>query len=236
MSVILGVETSAEGCSVALSNDTGLYHAHVSVPRQHTQKLLPMIDDVLRQANCQLSDVDALAYSRGPGSFTGLRIGLGVAQGLAYGADLPLIPISTLELIAQSAMNDVSATAKTYVLVAIDARMSEVYWCLYENQQGTLIALVEEQVSSPITIWQSSVVKNIDLGSCVFVGSGWHYEDLNQEIDMSTWLDLTPKAETMMSLAQRQWQTGDVVTPEQALPVYLRDSVAWQKRKKIRTQ
>lgn len=235
MSVILGVETSAEGCSVALVNDTELHHTYVSTPRQHTQKLLPMIDDVLQQAGCQLADVDALAYSRGPGSFTGLRIGLGVVQGLAYGADLPLIPISTLELIAQSAINEVSGTAKDHVLVAIDARMNEVYWCLYQSHQGNLIALVEEQVSSPISIWQSPIVKNIDLNSCLIVGSGWHYADLNQQVDMTTWLELAPKAVNMMSMAQRQWQAGNVVMAEQALPVYLRDSVAWQKRKKIRT-
>lgn len=98
---ILAIDTATEACSVALWND-GTVNAHFELcPREHTQRILPMVQDILTTSGTSLSDIDALAYGRGPGSFTGVRIGIGIAQGLALGAALPMIGVSTLMTMAQ---------------------------------------------------------------------------------------------------------------------------------------
>lgn len=122
---ILAIDTATEACSVALWND-GTVNAHFELcPREHTQRILPMVQDILTTSGTSLTDINALAYGRGPGSFTGVRIGIGIAQGLALGAELPMIGVSTLMTMAQGAWRKNGATR---VLAAIDARMGEVYW------------------------------------------------------------------------------------------------------------
>ena len=121
---ILAIDTATEACSVALWND-GTVNAHFELcPREHTQRILPMVQDILTTSGTSLTDINALAYGRGPGSFTGVRIGIGIAQGLALGAELPMIGVSTLMTMAQGAWRKNGATR---VLAAIDARMGEVY-------------------------------------------------------------------------------------------------------------
>ena len=120
---ILAIDTATEACSVALWND-GTVNAHFELcPREHTQRILPMVQDILTTSGTSLTDINALAYGRGPGSFTGVRIGIGIAQGLALGAELPMIGVSTLMTMAQGAWRKNGATR---VLAAIDARMGEV--------------------------------------------------------------------------------------------------------------
>ena len=122
---ILAIDTATEACSAALWND-GNTCAHFELcPREHTQRILPIVQDILTQGGVSLTDLDALAFGRGPGSFTGVRIGIGIAQGLALGAELPMIGVSTLVTMAQGAWRKQGATR---VLAAIDARMGEVYW------------------------------------------------------------------------------------------------------------
>ena len=122
---ILAIDTATEACSVALWND-GTIKAHFELcPREHTQRILPMVEEILAAGDLTLTDIDALAFGRGPGSFTGVRIGIGIAQGLALGANLPMIGVSTLATMAQGAWRKNGATR---VLAAIDARMGEVYW------------------------------------------------------------------------------------------------------------
>lgn len=122
---ILAIDTATENCSVALLvNDRVISRSEVA-PRDHTKKVLPMVDEVLKEAGLTLQDLDALAFGRGPGSFTGVRIGIGIAQGLAFGAELPMIGVSTLAAMAQASYRLHGATNAA---VAIDARMGEVYW------------------------------------------------------------------------------------------------------------
>lgn len=122
---ILAIDTATEACSVALWNN-GEKHALFEIcPREHTQRILPMVQQVLAESGVTLNQLDALAFGRGPGSFTGVRIGIGIAQGLAMGAELPMIGVSTLATMAQGAFR---VTGATQVLAAIDARMGEVYW------------------------------------------------------------------------------------------------------------
>ena len=127
---ILAIDTATEACSVALWND-GTTFAHFELcPREHTQRILPLVRAALADAEVKLTDLDALAFGRGPGSFTGVRIGIGIAQGLALGAELPMIGVSTLATMAQGAWRKTGATR---VLAAIDARMGEVYWAEYQR-------------------------------------------------------------------------------------------------------
>lgn len=122
---ILAIDTATEACSVALYNQ-GETLAHFELcAREHTQRILPLVQQILAEAGLSLKQLDALAFGRGPGSFTGVRIGIGIAQGLSLGAELPLLPVSTLQTMAQGAYRQTGADR---VLAAIDARMGEVYW------------------------------------------------------------------------------------------------------------
>ncbi|MCW8886493.1 MAG: tRNA (adenosine(37)-N6)-threonylcarbamoyltransferase complex dimerization subunit type 1 TsaB, partial [Motiliproteus sp.] len=170
MAKILALDTSSEACSVALLIDEQVQEIHELVPRQHTQKLLPMVQQLLEQANLQVSDLDGIAFGAGPGSFTGLRITAGVAQGLALGADLPLLPVSTLAALAQEAYQEQQAEQ---VLAALDARMGEVYWGVYGLQGSVMQALQPERVCAPerVSIEQKSE------GRWVAIGSGWDLQE-----------------------------------------------------------
>ena len=129
---ILALDTATENCSVALLVNDRVYVRREVAPRDHTKKILPMVDEVLKEAGLSLNELDALAFGRGPGSFTGVRIGIGIAQGLAFGAELPMIGISTLQAMAQGSYRNMRAT---HVACAIDARMSEVYWGRFMRQE-----------------------------------------------------------------------------------------------------
>lgn len=119
---ILAIDTATEACSVAVWNQGEIHALFELCPREHTQRILPMVQQVLAESGLALNQLDALAFGRGPGSFTGVRIGIGIAQGLALGADLPMIGVSTLQTMAQGARR-VSGAAR--VLAAIDARMGK---------------------------------------------------------------------------------------------------------------
>ena len=144
---ILAIDTATEACSAALWND-GTLSAHFEIcPREHTQRILPLVQEVLTESGTTLSELDALAFGRGPGSFTGVRIGIGIAQGLALGAELPMIGVSTLATMAQGAWRKTGATR---VLAAIDARMGEVYWAEYQrDEQGVWHGEETEAVLKP---------------------------------------------------------------------------------------
>ena len=160
---ILALDTATEACSAALLSGGSVYERHEIAPRRHAELILPMVDGVLAEAGLGLNDVDAIAFGRGPGAFTGIRIAAGVTQGLALGAGLPVIPVSSLATLAQGVINQ-SAT----LLPAIDARMGEIYWAAYDAAQDGLVRLVtEEQVAPPDAV-------QIPAGKQIFgVGSGW---------------------------------------------------------------
>ncbi|MBU3071125.1 tRNA (adenosine(37)-N6)-threonylcarbamoyltransferase complex dimerization subunit type 1 TsaB [Aestuariicella sp. G3-2] len=234
MSTILAVDTSCDACSIALLKDGQVYAEFIQAPRQHSQRLLPMIDALLKKHSVDLSDLDAIAYGRGPGSFTGLRICLSVVQGLAFSVDLPVIPVSTLHTMAVGAVNTGLAKDQDLILVALDARMEEVYWSLYRLQDGQAVPVTEEFVCSP-----SDVPGHGDLGfvaaqNLIKVGAGCHYPALEGIDAASEIRELLPRAEHMLGLAQYALKEGQVHMAENSQPVYLRDSVAWKKRQRIR--
>ncbi|OEE31135.1 tRNA N6-adenosine(37)-N6-threonylcarbamoyltransferase complex dimerization subunit TsaB [Vibrio genomosp. F10 str. ZF-129] len=226
---ILALDTATENCSVALIVGERVFARSEVAPRDHTKKILPMVDDVLKEAGLTLGDVDALAFGRGPGSFTGVRIGIGIAQGLAFGADLPMIGISTLAAMAQCSYRKYGYSK---VACAIDARMSEVYWGRYSRQEnGTWLETDAECVIAP-----DELVKQVKSDDAIWhaAGTGWDaYEEALQalplERDNEKGVVLYPEAVDIAYLAQIEWNNGNTVDAENASPVYLRDKVTWKK-------
>ncbi|RLM26837.1 tRNA (adenosine(37)-N6)-threonylcarbamoyltransferase complex dimerization subunit type 1 TsaB [Brenneria alni] len=224
---ILALDTATEACSVALWNDGEIHSLFEVCPREHTQRVLPMVQQVLAESGLALNALDALAFGQGPGSFTGVRIGIGIAQGLALGAELPVIGVSTLATMAQGAFR---RTGATRVLAAIDARMGEVYWARYQQDvNGYWQGDASEAVLTP----QQVQVLTAELsGQWATVGTGWKtYTDLVSHPSVSL-LDgdiLLPQAEDMLPLAYQQWIAGQSVSVELAQPRYLRNDVAWKK-------
>jgi tRNA threonylcarbamoyladenosine biosynthesis protein TsaB len=230
MSIILALDTSTDACSVALNID-GTVHALFEIAsKSHTQRLLPMVDEILAGAQLSLHDVDAIAFGRGPGSFTGLRICAGIVQGLAFGASLPVIPVSTLQAMALYQFRQ-THTNTSHVLASLDARMDEIYWGVFAEDSDGLCSVVEpERVMKPEDV-VATLGKQPDL---VGVGSGWNYAALNEIEPQNIFPDIHPRAEEIALLAARDFARGNVVDALGAQPIYLRDTVSWQKRKRIR--
>lgn len=224
---ILAIDTATEACSAALWND-GNTCAHFELcPREHTQRILPIVQDILTQGCVSLTDLDALAFGRGPGSFTGVRIGIGIAQGLALGAELPMIGVSTLATMAQGAWRKQGASR---VLAAIDARMGEVYWAEYQRDaQGVWHGENTEAVLKPEVVQQRLAELE---GEWATVGTGWAaWPDMTQgaNVTLSDGDVLLPEAEDMLPIACQLLEQGKTVAVDKAEPVYLRNEVAWKK-------
>jgi tRNA threonylcarbamoyladenosine biosynthesis protein TsaB len=227
---ILAIDTSTENCSVALLDGDALYTRSELAPRGHADNVLPMVDSVLKEAQLSLNDLDALAFGRGPGSFTGVRIGIGMAQGLAFGADLPMIGISTLQAMAQASYRVHGAT---HVACAIDARMSEVYWGRFELTDDGEWRLVEPECVVPPQVLAEQLATSSD--TWVQAGTGWaaYTESLAQLPINTTEGDvLYPEAEDIVILAKRAYAKGEFTSAEHSEPTYLRDNVAWKKQPK----
>ncbi|MFQ1729816.1 tRNA (adenosine(37)-N6)-threonylcarbamoyltransferase complex dimerization subunit type 1 TsaB [Aeromonas veronii] len=223
---ILAVDTATEACSAALLVGDKLFSRWEEAPRDHTRKILPMVQAVLEDAGISLSDLDAIAFGRGPGSFTGVRIGISVAQGLAFGAGVPLIGISTLAAMAQGAYR---LDGAQQVLTAIDARMNEVYFGRYELIDGRMQLVGDEVVSEPAALVD---VRGKLAGPVTCVGTGFetYGETLSGLADELAVSQVRfPAAEDMLPLARAAWLAGEAVPVEQATPVYLRDKVTWKK-------
>ena len=228
MTRILALDTSGTSCSVALWSDTGLLIGKEELAeRQHTQRLLPMVKELLLEADVNMSSLDAIAYGRGPGSFTGIRIAAGVAQGLAFGIDCKVIPISTLAALALR-YHQRSDTPNLSYACSLDARMGEVYWGEYiidETHPELALSQVAERVCSPE---QVKLINSV-YAAC---GSGMAVANMPEAIlasAQSVCSDLEPRALEMARLAGADFALGRQCAPEDALPVYLRDEVTWQK-------
>ncbi|HDM8052736.1 tRNA (adenosine(37)-N6)-threonylcarbamoyltransferase complex dimerization subunit type 1 TsaB [Vibrio harveyi] len=224
---ILAIDTATENCSVALLVNDRVISLSEVAPRDHTKKVLPMVDEVLKEAGLTLQDLDALAFGRGPGSFTGVRIGIGIAQGLAFGADLPMIGVSTLAAMAQASYRLHGATD---VAVAIDARMSEVYWARYTRQEnGEWAGVDAECVIPPARLAEEA---QADDKTWTKAGTGWdaYQEDLGKlPLNLTSGDVLYPDSQDIVILAEQELKKGNTVPVEESSPVYLRDNVTWKK-------
>ncbi len=228
---ILAIDTATEGCSAALLwNDEILVQAQIA-PQAHTRLILPMVQTLLTEAGANLNQLDAIAFGRGPGSFTGVRIGIGAAQGLAYGAQVPLIGISTLQMLAQGVYRRQQADT---VVTAIDARMNEIYLGAYALDAGVMKTIADEVVISPeeSVAYLSTVSGKIS--NAVATGTGFSsYTELAAQLGLSQnsqdEADNLPWAEDMLPAAQVAFANGEYCDPAEATPVYLRDKVTWKK-------
>ena len=222
MTTLLALDTATEACSVALSHDGKVLHHYEVAPRLHAQKLLPMIQALLADAGIALSAVDAIAFGRGPGAFTGVRIAIGVVQGLAFALERPVLPVSNLAALAQGALRHHGAQQ---VAAAIDARMDEVYWGCYQAQAGEMRLAAPEAVLPP----EATVLPGP--GAWFGAGTGWSYAERLAARVTACDAQALPDARDILSLAQFAWQRGEAVTAELAQPVYLRDNVATPKQR-----
>lgn len=219
---ILAIDTSTEACSAALLCDAQVHDRYQFAPREHGRLILKMIDEVLADAGLSLKQLDALAFGRGPGAFTGVRIATGVIQGLAFGADLPVLPVSSLAALAQGAARQHDATR---ALAALDARMGEIYWGVYQSDAAGLMVEVEAERVCPAQLIE------IPAGTGWFgVGSGFaaYAEILRERLGAALAdcaPDAYPQARDVAVLGAAALARGEGVSAELALPVYLRDNV-----------
>lgn len=217
---LLAVETSTETCSVALAVNGDVLEYYQHAPRKHAELLLPWVEKILAEAGVAFSSIDAIAFSRGPGSFTSLRIGIGVVQGLAWAADRPVIPVSSLAATAQTAVEEGIDKA----LVALDARMNEVFTGTFEvNSTGIMIPVSAERVCGP------EKVSEPENSETFGIGNGFdRYEALGELAEhlKGIRVDIWPKASSMLQLAKHWIENNEPLPAEQAQPVYLRDNVA----------
>lgn len=235
MTTILALDSSTDACSVALMHNNQVTSLFEIAAKSHTQRLLPMVDEVLQKAGCDKRQLDAIAFGRGPGSFTGLRICLGVVQGLAFGLNLPVIPVSTLAAMAEGFRRVNSLPDKAPILAALDARMNEVYWGLFESSKDAPVAVTSEFVMSPADVADQPAVQQY-LSSIIGVGAGWQYQELHSLPVAQIQQEFYPQAQDIVRLAAKLMAEGKSVSAMQAQPVYLRDQVSWQKRQRIRSE
>lgn len=216
---ILAVDTATDACSAALWIDDEVIERYELAPRRHAALLLPMVEAVLAEAGVSVRALDGLAFGRGPGSFTGIRIAASAIQGIAFAVDLPVVPVSTLAAIARGVMDDHGATR---VAVALDARKSEIYWgCFEDDGAGGVWPLGEERVAA------AAQVELPTAGDWAGAGSGWSaYADaLSRLVLAQHWPQAYPRAGEIAALSVPLHRNGAGVVAEQALPVYLRNEV-----------
>ncbi len=211
---ILALETANEQCSVALIDETQLlFFAHHHEPRAQTQQILPMIEQAIQSTELTWQEISAIAFSRGPGSFSGVRINAAVTQALAWANDLAVIPVSTLQALAQHAYREAGLETVT---TAIDARMNEVYWAEFElNSQYIMQPSTQEQLLSYAQATALTRFQTVGTGAIL----------LGHESDTKL---CYANAQDIAEIARAEFLQGHTVAAEQALPVYLRDD-AWKK-------
>ncbi len=220
---ILAFDTSTSACSVALYVETApangqTYSVHELTPMQHTSVILPMIQSLLDSAGVKLDELDAIAFGCGPGSFTGIRIAASLAQGLAFAASLPVIPVSSLAAAAQAAYMQ---HGWQQILVAVDARMGQIYWGAYQVENSQVFPLIVDEISAA-----DGVSRVADNGFAA-IGDGWcvYGDALVRRLGWQpshTDFDAVPTAQALLVLAKERYQRKDWVGADMALPVYLR--------------
>lgn len=219
---ILAVETSTEACSAALYIDGEVQEKFEIAPREHTKLILPMIDLLMADAELKPQQLDALAFSRGPGSFTGVRISTGIIQGIALGADLPVVPVSTLAAIAHHYLKD---SAFDCAYTAMDARMGEIFWGVYQKDIQGYAELIGEEA---VTLAENVIFPQ---KQGVGLGSGWgvYQQQLSNCLDgllLGIETEHLPRASAIADLGVNGYKKNQAVAVELAMPVYLRDKVA----------
>lgn len=244
MNTVLAIDTTTEKCTLAISVNGEIASIKASGSNSHADEILSLLDTLLAKAKITLNDIHCIALANGPGSFTGIRIGLSVVQGLAYGLNVPVICVGSLELMAyQIATHNVNIHRSEIKALcpAIDARMGDVYWQHFEYDVApskgitkNLIVLTPKgaaQVSKPDLLqaqWDAS--SNILLG-----GDGWRCDGLTT--NTTSWFDLTTfnSAESLLAIAKTKIEQGETMSVFDIEPYYVRTEITWKKRKRIRS-
>lgn len=218
---LLALDTSTESCSVALLQGGDVRMRAEITDRSHAELVLPMVDALLAEAGLALGDLDGIAFGRGPGAFTGLRIAAGVVQGLAFGADLKVAPVSSLAAVAAQ----VPGLPGESVLVCNDARMGEVYWGVFRLEaDGSVTALSQESVSPPDRVGEGAAPSSHAAGNALA-----RHPVLGERLGrlgLRLHEGLLPRADAVARLGARVLSAGRGLSADQALPVYVRDEVA----------
>ncbi|MFN3715002.1 MAG: tRNA (adenosine(37)-N6)-threonylcarbamoyltransferase complex dimerization subunit type 1 TsaB [Alcanivoracaceae bacterium] len=216
---LLAIETATDSCSVALWDNGAVLERFEAAQRRQTERVLPMVEELLAESGRRLRELDAIAFGRGPGAFTGVRVAVSVAQGLGFAADLPLIGVSTLAACAHGAA---LLHGDGDWLIAFDARMAELYVGGYRVANGVVEGLLRDCVVAP------SVLPALPQGAWRGAGSGVvHLQALRAGWpELGDWdANLLPRASSVAALAVEEHRAGRAVPAEQARPVYLRDQV-----------
>jgi tRNA threonylcarbamoyladenosine biosynthesis protein TsaB len=215
---LLAIDTATERCSVAARIEGSWFERTVDTQRGHADIVLSMIDEVLKEGALPLKALDGIAYGRGPGAFTGVRIAIGVVQGLAFGANLQTAGISNLAAVAQQV-----AVPGQHILTCMDARMQEVYWARFHCDAAGLVNLIDsERLSAPAAIDTSAV--DVIVGTALTA-----YPELASRAPTARHVVALPRARDILLLSERELLEGRGQTASDAQPVYLRDQVTFVK-------
>ena len=227
MTGILAIETATDACSVAVVVDGVCHTRHRVAPRQHSQLLFGMLDDLLPGGNLAEQGIEMIAYGCGPGSFTGLRIAASAVQGLAYSSKLPVVAVSTLAILAQTALRSGVVSGDALVLCTLDARINEVYSAVFKFENATAVLKDGPWACSPGELAPQGTESLFAVGSgCLF------REQFSQSLQariQSCDPEVLPAAQDIVPLALVKYWLGEVQTPRNVQPVYLRDEISWKK-------
>jgi len=220
---LLAIETSTEYCSVALWQDGVVSSRSEKVGQKHSEVLMAMVDAVLQEAGCKIKDMDGIAFGKGPGSFTGVRIACGVTQGLAFGVDVNVVGVCTLQALAE-------ASGKDKVIAALDARMGELYLAAYRKVGDVWRTVIEP------CLCKAEDAPTIAGDGWYGCGSGFAVSEVLQQryaaqmegVDAQA----VPQADAVVRLAATEFEQGHAVDAALALPLYLRDKVALTTRER----
>lgn len=223
--VVLGIDTSSTWCSAALVRDDEVFARRAEVGNAHSDHLLAMIESVLAEAGATLEACDALAYSAGPGSFTGLRVGCAVAQGLAFGASLKVAAVGSLDAIARSVVEAEYPEPGT-VLVAQDARMGEVYWALFDRVADTTVIVAGPALATPSGLRAALASLDRPQPFALGCGNAWSVHDALQGLVERVVPRASADAVDVAALGVIACREGTLIAPEAASPLYVRNDVA----------
>ena len=221
---VLAIETSTPACSVALRMGDAVISRYCEEPRSHTKLVMSMVDEVLDQASIKATELNGLAVTLGPGSFTGLRIGFATVQGLAFGLDLPVVAVSTLQVMVQTAVRKQGLEVGAIIMPILDARMGEFNCGCYRlESNGECSALMQDQL-----LTADEALRLIDqYQPHAVVGEGG-------QLEVPDLIDLYPDALDLVNIADEKFAQGLAPSIDSIELIYLRGTDAWQKRKRIR--
>lgn len=222
---LLAIETSSSTGSLALAVGDDVADKTIATPREQTPRMLAIIDELLGTAGYKVADLDAVIFGRGPGSFTGLRVAAAVAQGLSFATSVPIVSVSSLAALAQTAI-DSADVSDHHLLCCVDARMGEVYWAGYRSSDGLATLESEERLGPPNSVTApADPFIGLGDGFAAYADTLGAVQVRAQSVDPVA----TPSARALLTLGRPEVEAGRFLAIEAALPVYLRTAEAWRK-------